>query len=496
MASLPTRNIEGDSGQFCYQPLIGDNSIRLLILQPGIPGSIIHCDLIHTTLADCRDDIYDHYTALSYVWGDAKQSRRIFIEGKSAEGTISLAAALDGLRHESKILRLWADAICIDQSNIQERNEQVSLMRWIYTLAQQTIIYLGTSNEDCDRLLEAIAKGQSSDEVRKLANTEILSRDWFTRVWTYQELVLAKEVWVQCGRRRVKWDSLFTVLPTNLYRTQQLLMKDHEPRAGETEVGMEMLLGMQRTRLKLRLGVLTGGNSDPESLLQILLARRGFGVTDLRDMIYGHLALAIIDPSSEVIEIDYEKTVIEVFGDTTSDILRTEGHKVFFHAELMEPEGRMKDLPSWIPDWSLRSSQYIRPISLPILSGEKEDCVIRGINIKSSTVYAFEGMDWDVFQKVEEVTAIISADSSEIHIEDELATMGSIKFSSGEPEGPWSSAAESALRKELITLCTYTLGASPPNTKFPYFKLDRKTAYIRLFVLLLSRGVEANVEHH
>ena len=101
-----------------YRPLISADEIRLLLLQPGAPGSDIHCSLIHTTLQECHDDIYENYTALSYVWGDASQKRVIFIDERPSQITINLATALEDLRHQHSTLRLWADAICIDQSSI------------------------------------------------------------------------------------------------------------------------------------------------------------------------------------------------------------------------------------------------------------------------------------------------------------------------------------------------------------------------------------------
>lgn len=41
---------------------------------------------------------------------------------------------------------------------------------------------------------------------------EILSKPCFTRVWVYQELVLSREVLVQYGRTRVKWEDLCSAI--------------------------------------------------------------------------------------------------------------------------------------------------------------------------------------------------------------------------------------------------------------------------------------------
>jgi len=63
---------------------------------------------------------------------------------------VNLVAALDDLRDQKRPLRLWIDAICIDQTNTQERNVQVGLMREIYSVAQRTIIYLGSGRKNLE----------------------------------------------------------------------------------------------------------------------------------------------------------------------------------------------------------------------------------------------------------------------------------------------------------------------------------------------------------
>jgi hypothetical protein len=40
---------------------------------------------------------------------------------------------------------LWIDALCIDQSNIQERKYQVALMGRFYSEAEMVIAWLGSS---------------------------------------------------------------------------------------------------------------------------------------------------------------------------------------------------------------------------------------------------------------------------------------------------------------------------------------------------------------
>jgi len=297
-----------------YSPLAGADSIRLIILQPGAPGSDIHCSLIHNTLTELRDDIYQHYTALSYVWGDASKSREVFVDHQSFQATINLAAALDDLRHHKNVLRLWADAICIDQSDISERNHQVGLMREIYSLAQHTVIHLGETNEECNKVLHTALQGKLDSQSMKLAVDQVLSRPWLSRVWIYQELVLSKDPWIQCGRTRIRWDVFYTAF-----------LADEEERwwrNSETPtINLDLVSPHQAGPIEVFSGMHAARKGKPPTLLSVMVSRRGFGASNPRDLVYGHLAVARLPskrnvPSCPV--VDYQQSIIEVFTEATT----------------------------------------------------------------------------------------------------------------------------------------------------------------------------------
>jgi hypothetical protein len=88
------------------------------------------------------------YEALSYAWGDAKVTSPIFLESCPFQATVNLVSALRHLRHEDNTRTLWVDAICIDQSNIQERGHQVAFMAKIYSMAECDILWLGDDPHD------------------------------------------------------------------------------------------------------------------------------------------------------------------------------------------------------------------------------------------------------------------------------------------------------------------------------------------------------------
>jgi len=73
------------------------------------------------------------YSAISYVWGEASDIEPIIVNGSVFQATRNLAAGLRALyRLPDSPSYFWADAICIDQQNIERRNAQVALMGRIY----------------------------------------------------------------------------------------------------------------------------------------------------------------------------------------------------------------------------------------------------------------------------------------------------------------------------------------------------------------------------
>jgi hypothetical protein len=124
---------------YAYTELAPPDSIRLLELLPGLKGSPLKCNIIIAQLGDNPT-----YEALSYAWGDP--TRLYLIQEMSTDTVLNIATniheALQAIREEQKPRILWADAICIDQSNTVERGSQVALMGQIYSDAQRVAVWL------------------------------------------------------------------------------------------------------------------------------------------------------------------------------------------------------------------------------------------------------------------------------------------------------------------------------------------------------------------
>src|SRR3569833_3269974 len=81
--------------------------------------------------------------ALSYVWGDPKETKKKSKKTGFQEVTKNLHSALVRLRHPQRERTLWIDALCITQTNLDEKRHQIALMRTIYKKANTVIKWLG-----------------------------------------------------------------------------------------------------------------------------------------------------------------------------------------------------------------------------------------------------------------------------------------------------------------------------------------------------------------
>lgn len=105
-------------------------SIRLVRLLRTSSADAIKCELQSFALDSCP-----LYTALSYTWGPVEPSYTITLGGIDFGVRENLWNFLGQMRSLAETRWFWIDAICIDQSNVAERNHQVQMMWLIYTQA-------------------------------------------------------------------------------------------------------------------------------------------------------------------------------------------------------------------------------------------------------------------------------------------------------------------------------------------------------------------------
>ncbi|OQO08617.1 hypothetical protein B0A48_06487 [Cryoendolithus antarcticus] len=93
-------------------------------------------------------DSCPRYVAISYAWGEAVFSRRLEVHNARLNITPSLDGALRRLRKNFEPAILWADAVCINQADLEEMGYQITMMYSIYSYAQSVAVWLGAMTPD------------------------------------------------------------------------------------------------------------------------------------------------------------------------------------------------------------------------------------------------------------------------------------------------------------------------------------------------------------
>lgn len=267
-------------------------------------------------------------------------------------------------------LYLWCDAICIDQGNHAEKGFQVALMGRIYKGAERVLACVGEGAEGSEMvfselsrrwdmlLLRMIAALESSraSKTRK-TNDEVLARigginhsskatqrgsinsrlrrvlsavwkrtrrqdtawldlaqalgafanrDYFRRVWIYQELSLGSDIIVCCGQQTASLRLIYGML-TVLYGMSKLArrLKFTADKFGENWDGLQQCEDMVEVGCVTRL--------DRRRLLDALYTVSQLSCVDARDRVYGVLSLVQWGRYEMPILPDYTRDAFE-FG--------------------------------------------------------------------------------------------------------------------------------------------------------------------------------------
>lgn len=336
------------TSSYAYKPLVGaPDAIRLILLQPAPSlSSPISCRIIETSRGaeqidhtqTFKQSPQNGYTALSYTWGSTTLRTPIEIDNQPFRITPNLYNALQHLRSQREETRIWADSLCINQQDVEERNLHVSQMREIYSVARETITFLGEATPGSDAILSAIndAAGAMSDAtthidvVRCLASvsglrkselaeeaSRILWRPYWKRIWIFQEIVVSENPRVQCGSIRVPWESFCRAAIA-------LLTEDKMWGGGYGNEAKMRLENVYRERKAWRAAKGMGEQTPTcvtdgqdlvgrMGLLDLLVTKRGSEASDERDMVFAVSGIATVPASGKPLAITYEKSAARVY---------------------------------------------------------------------------------------------------------------------------------------------------------------------------------------
>jgi hypothetical protein len=262
---------------------LGSNQLRLLK-----PVTANHQNISFKVLKVSRQSALQ-YTAVSYTWGDADPTEVIYLDGKAFPVRPNLWSCLYYLSLEAGHVRsiyIWVDAICIDQTNDEERTAQVRLMDAIYRDAAFVSVWLGLVPAADQFMHGSRAPIKTFDQDPFDWDDEMFSlavRPYWSRFWVIQEFLLNQTVVVYCSGNVIDW-SFF----------QDILGR---------KAGVEMLsdrsydaIRSAPTHLQSALSLLVGRHPDrhPDMLLplhELLIRHRGSQCKDPRDRVFSLLGL-------------------------------------------------------------------------------------------------------------------------------------------------------------------------------------------------------------
>jgi hypothetical protein len=160
-----------------YQNIPDKESIRMLLLEPGNLD-----EPLEGTLEFVNIDNAGIYEPLSYVWSqpgpsDTSDYTIVLLEDnveRSLKLTGSLYGALKRLRLPDRKRRVWADQICINQKDDDEKSEQIKFMNKIYKNASHVLVWLGLDEEklaeSAFQLIHQLDKAFKDEEQHKELN--------------------------------------------------------------------------------------------------------------------------------------------------------------------------------------------------------------------------------------------------------------------------------------------------------------------------------------
>ncbi|KAI8954427.1 heterokaryon incompatibility protein-domain-containing protein [Xylaria longipes] len=412
----PKDSVDNDQERYTYRysdaiSLESKGKIRVLNIAPGSGQRCIECHL----------EVRDLYTeqvgeALSYVWGQRRKGKAIWIDGDLFQVNENLYDILIYLRHPHATRTIWVDAICINQLDLNEKAQQVRHMDEIYFKAKKTIIWLGgrtpdllPTNDPHDILAplppnlgghrvdqydlvgilgkarEMVLDIQWKTEQATLGlmlihclNT-IMSHEWWERVWTIQEAVLPQEhphfMFQGHEFSFIDFISAISLLEHFGYNKIEHLSA-MGPEDGLSTGDPKFLLNSIISQLSywkknnrahllrfLRPGHENQGLSNPMNrTLHFLLCETSYyRATDPRDKFF---ALQALVPKSKgrLMYVDYTKSDEMIFRRATAQCYNTSEHLEMTTTVKLLTESRTAGYntlgPSWVQDFTYSDARF------------------------------------------------------------------------------------------------------------------------------------------
>lgn len=362
--------------------------IRLLTLLPARNlDDDLRCEINHTNLEEKPE-----FEALSYTWGNPKEVVPLLLHDQTFHVTENLASALRRLRYAQEPRVLWVDALCINQADVLERNQQISQMREIYNIggAKRVVAWFGEVKnaklaiDFCDRLfkepLEFAAK--PGDDLEWDACHELfVETPWWSRAWIIQEVIHTNEVIVHIGNLEpmsiehicdafstytYRWDvkkrlqgipnqDAFTSTSTLKRPIQPFippLANDWSAFVRSQKHLMEAALNIQDMRAEAK----ESSSSFPPNLPGLMALLRNHEATDFRDKIYAFLGVTNRGPIWHQIPINYNLSKKSFYTLVARAFIKNSLIPLLMVESHDRAVVKDQELPSWVSDYTIKQN--------------------------------------------------------------------------------------------------------------------------------------------
>ncbi|EQB48481.1 hypothetical protein CGLO_12286 [Colletotrichum gloeosporioides Cg-14] len=393
---------------YVYKPLTKptrrDHAFRLLDILPCSAKD----EPINVRLRHVRHEDKPQYECLSYCWGEMAQNHEVSIVSENDDdeqvGSIkirdSLHGALARLRDTTKPRTIWADALCINQQDMEERSSQVSIMALIYWNSHKLIIWLGTDpDKQAAPAFEALKPISQATwgKTLKLTNEDVDKFDpvvwagvgrlydnpWFRRAWVQQEIGLSRSAafyWGEAEPYGIHDLFGFDICADSQEggkKAKQIYIRDATAVKSTRNIWLEY---GQATQPGWKKGDEFHKFIKSTNFLNLLSKTFYCEATDPRDRIYaflGHPSARKPDAYSDVESEDYMVTcggnaahapiIIPDYSKTTEEVFLEVARKLFWQHKDLRPLGAVchteeslaSGMPSWVPLWDNASPWFI-----------------------------------------------------------------------------------------------------------------------------------------
>lgn len=323
------------------------------------------------------------FEAISYVWGSNTGYHTILLNGNAHQITANLHDRLRQCRLPDQSRSLWADSICINQTNLEEKDQQVWLMGRIYAASQCTLICLGTDahhrhharnaaailSRTYNMMSEVFQRPDFSWEPNSFPwphlddplvqdsrwiSVDILTElPWFYRGWVVQEAVLGRDARILWGGSEFP---LLDLLRASEWSTRRVSRFVHLP--GHWHWGVSRLLRQKYWRQReaeVRTLRPENGYLGGFTVLETLLTAKELHLTDPSDRLYAFSALPFVGMHMPALWPKYEQSYLETYKNFAVEYLdKTSDLDILMQVNHTSQTLGNFQISSWIPRWDYK----------------------------------------------------------------------------------------------------------------------------------------------